>query len=369
MALTNFTLLTTEEKMTWSRDIWKQARNQMFLTKFLGEGPNSMIQHVKELTKTERGTKAVMTLVPDLEGDGVAGDRQLRDNEESIKAFDQVIQIDQLRNANKSEGRMAEQRSIVKFRETSRDVLSYWLADRCDQLAFLTLSGLAYSNKNSGGTRVGSDLANLAFAADVAAPTNGRVIRWNGTNKVLVANGATSDVTAADTPTWEMLVQLKAYAKTNYIRGIREGGEETYHVFLSPLAMSKLKLDPTYMANLQLAQKRGDGNALFTGSSVKIDGLYLHEFRHVYNTNGTSTKWGAGNLIDGCQMLFCGAQALGMADIGVPTWVEEDDDYENQQAIATAKIFGFLKPKFYTQYGLFPQTTQDFGVISVYVAQ
>ena len=235
--------------------------------------------------------------------------------------------------------------------------------------AFLTLSGLAYSNKNSGGTRVGSDLANLTFAADVAAPTSGRVIRWNGTNKVLVPNGATSDVTAADTPTWELLVQLKAYAKTNYIRGIREGGEETYHVFLSPLAMSKLKLDPVYMANLQLAQKRGDGNALFTGSSVKIDGLYIHEFRHVYNTNGTSTKWGSGNLIDGCQMLFCGAQSLGMADIGVPTWVEEDDDYENQQAIATAKIFGFLKPKFYTQYGLYPQTTQDFGVISVYVAQ
>lgn len=370
MATTNFTRLTTEQKTVWSRDMWKQARNLTFVNKFLGDGPNSLIQHITELTKTERGTRAVMTLVPDLEGDGVAGDRALKGNEEQIKAFDKVIQIDQLRNANKSEGRMAEQKSIVRFRETSKNVLAYWLSDRIDQLAFLTLSGLAYSVKNSGGNRVGSDLANLAFAADVAVPSTARALRWDGTNKVLVANGATSTVTAADTPTYNMFVQLKAYAKNSYIRGIREGGEETYHVFLSPLAMAKLKLDPDYIANLRSAGPRSvSENPLFSGSTVKLDGLYFHEFRHVYNTSGTATKWGAGSLIDGCQVLFCGAQALGMADIGAPGWVEEDDDYENQQAVSTWKIFGFLKPQFYTQYGSAPQTTQDFGVVSVYVAQ
>lgn len=370
MSTTNFTRLTTEQKTVWSRDLWKQARNLAFTSKFLGDGPNALIQHITELTKTERGTRAVMTLVPDLEGDGVAGDRALKGNEEQIKAFDKVIQIDQLRNANKSEGRMAEQKSIVKFRETSKNVLAYWLSDRIDQLAFLTLSGVAYTQKNSGAVRVGSDLSNLAFASDVAVPTNGRVFRWDGTNKALVANGATSAVTAADTPTYNMFVQLKAYAKNSYIRGIREGGEETYHVFLSPLAMAKLKLDPDYINNLRNAGPRDTGsNPLFTGSTVKLDGLYFHEFRHVYNTSGTTTKWGAGNLVDGCQILFCGAQAMGMADIGMPGWVEDDDDYENQQAVSTWKIFGFLKPQFYTQYGTNPQTTQDFGVVSVYTAQ
>ncbi len=372
MSTTNFTRLTTEQKTVWSRDLWKQARNLSFVNKFLGEGPNSLIQHITELTKTERGTRAVMTLVTDLEGDGVAGDRALKGNEEQIKAFDKVIQIDQLRNANKSEGRMAQQRSIVKFRETSRDVLAYWLADRVDQMAFLTLSGVAYSQKNTGIARVGSDLPNLTFAADVAAPTSARVLRWDGTNKVLTTSGATSSVAAADTPTYNMLVQLKAYAKNSYVRGIREGGEETYHVFFSPLAMAKLKLDPEYILNVRHAQTRGDGNPLFTGATVKLDNLYLHEYRHVYNTTQAvsgSTKWGAGNLIDGCQVLFCGAQALGMADIGSPEWEEEQDDYGNQQAVATSKIFGYLKPSFYTQYGAAPQTTQDFGVISVYVAQ
>lgn len=370
MATTNFTRLTTEQKTVWSRDLWKQARNMAFVTKFLGDGPNALIQHITELTKTERGARAVMTLVPDLEGDGVAGDRALKGNEEQIKAFDRVIQIDQLRNANKSEGRMAEQKSIVKFRETSKNVLAYWLSDRIDQLAFLTMSGVAYSQKNNGGARVGSDLANLAFAADVAAPTAARVYRWNGTDKTLVQNGATSAVTAADTPTYNMFVQLKATAKNNYVRGIREGGEETYHAFLSPLAMAKLKLDPDYIQNLRNAGPRStESNPLFSGSTVKLDGIYFHEFRHVYNTSGTATKWGAGNAIDGCQILFCGAQSMGMADLGAPGWEEEDDDYGNQHAVSTWKIFGFLKPKFYTQYGPLPQTEQDFGIISVYVAQ
>ncbi len=372
MVTTNFTRLTTEEVTVWSRDLWKYARNKAFISQFMGKGHNSIIQHIDELSKTEKGARAVMTLVPDLEGDGVAGDRQLEGNEEQIKAFDKVIRIDQLRNANASEGRMADQKSIVRFRETSRDVLAYWLADRWDQMAFLTLSGVAYSKRPNGATRVGSDLINLEFAADVSAPTSARKLRWNGTTGSFDVNGATSSVTAADTPSWEMIVKLKAYAKEEYMRGVRgDGGSEKFHAFLTPTAMSKLKMDPNYLAALQHAKKRGNANELFTGDFVDVDGVILHEFRHVYNTSGlaSGSKWGEGGLVDGCQMLFCGAQALGMADIGMPEWVEEDRDYKNRQAIAVGKIAGFLKPAYITQYGQGAATSQDFGVISVYVAQ
>lgn len=370
MALTNFGSLTSEQKTVWSRDLWKQARNMSFVNRFLGKGPNSLIQHVTELKKTEKGARAVITLLADLQGDGVAGDRTLEGNEEAMQTFDQVIRIDQLRHANRHEGRMADQKSVVEFRGNSRDVLAYWLADRIDQMAFLTLSGVAYSKKNDGTDRTGSDLPYLEFAADVAAPTNNRRLRWDGTNKVLIANAATSGIAAADTPMWEMFVQLKAYAKTRYIRGVNEaGGEETYHAFLSPQAMAKLKQDPTYMQNLRHAQERDKSNPLFTGSSVKIDGIYLHEFRHVYNTYGAASgsKWGSGSTIDGCQVLFCGAQSLGMADIGSPEWVEKGFDYDNQQGISVGKILGFLKPKFGNIYE--GGSTEDFGVISCYVAQ
>lgn len=370
MATTNFALLTDEQKTIWSKDLWKHARNYAFINKFLGTGSNSMIQHITELKKSEKGARAVITLLADLEGDGVAGDRTLEGNEEAMKSYDQVIRIDQIRHANRHEGKMADQKSVVEFRNNSRDVLAYWLADRTDQLAFLTLSGVSYSMRNNGIARTGSDLPYLEFAADVAAPTNLRKLRWDGTAKALVQNGATNTVVTADTPMWELFVQLKAFAKDQYLRGIKgAGGDEQFHVFLTPQAMAKLKLDPTYMLNLRSAQKRSETNPLFTGSSVEIDGITFHEFRHVYNTSGASSgsKWGASGTVDGCQILFCGAQALAMADIGSPDWNEKGFDYENQQGISIGKILGFLKPKFNSIYS--GNTVQDFGVISVYVAQ
>jgi N4-gp56 family major capsid protein len=369
MAVTNFANLTQEQKTVWSLDFWRQARNQSFINKFLGSGPDSMIQHITSLTKTQKGARAVITLLADLEGDGIAGDRTLEGNEEELKSYDQVIRIDQIRNANRQEGRMADQKSIVNFREQSRDKLAYWLADRMDQLAFLTLAGIDYSMHPNGTTRVGSDLKNLEFAKDVTAPSAKRVARWNGAAKTLEIGGASNQVVATDTPMWELFVQLKAYAKDNYIRGVGSGGEETFHAFLSPAAMAKLKLDETYRDNLRLAQSRGDKNELFTGSSVKVDGIYLHEFRHVPNTRlaASGAKYGATGTVDGCQILFCGAQALGMADLGAPEWVEKEFDYDNSPGISVAKILGFLKPQFTTQYS--GGTKEDHGVMSVYVAQ
>lgn len=369
--LTNFALLTNEQKTVWSMDTWRMARNYSFVNKFLGNGSNSMIQHITELKKSEKGARAVITLLADLEGDGVAGDRTLEGNEEAMKSYDQVIRIDQLRHANRHEGRMADQKSVVEFRNNSRDVLAYWLAERIDQLAFLTLSGVSYAMRNNGAPRVGSDFPFLEFAADVSAPTNLRKLRWDGSAKKLVLNGATNALVVGDTPMWELFVQLKAYAKDQYLRGIKgAGGDEVFHAFLTPQAMARLKLDPTYMQNVRSAQKRSADNPLFSGGdAVMIDGIVFHEYRNVYNTSGATApnKWGSSGDVDGCQILFCGAQALAMADIGNPEWVEKGFDYENQQGISTGKILGFLKPKFNSIYA--GNTTQDFGVISVYVAQ
>jgi len=364
MTVTNFNALTDEQKTVWSRQVWKAARNYAFTTKFTGSGPNAMIQRITELTKSEKGTRAVITLVADLEEDGVGGDNQLEGNEEEIKAYDQVIQIDQLRQANRHKGKLADQKSVVTFRSNSRDVLAYWLADRIDQLAFLTLSGVAYTATNRGGTRSSSTFAGLDFADDVSLPTTNRHRRWDATSGLVAGVGQTGSVAAADTPSWAMLVELKAFAKENYVRGIKgPGGQEFYHVFQTPAGMAKLRQDPDYLANVRNAGVRGGSNELFKGTdTVMVDGLMIHEYRHVYNTKGadSGSKWGAGLAIDGQRMLFAGAQALGMADIGAPEWVEKGFDYDNQQGISIGKMFGFLKPVFRSQIA---EQDEDFGVI------
>lgn len=370
MATTNFASLTTEQKTVWSRDLWRQARNLSFINQFASTGPTSVVQRITELTKSEKGARAVLTLIADMTTDGIAGDNALEGNEEQLKTFDQTINIDQLRNANRHKGRMADQRSVVNFREVSKDVLAYWLADRLDQLALLTLAGVSYGTATNGATRpVTSQLSSLAFASDVAALTSNRWFRWDGTTSKALTTAATASVVATDTPSYSMLVQMKARAKATYMRGVAgNGGQETFHVFMHPLALGKLKLDPDFLANIRYAFMGNTGNnPLLTGAFVMSDGLIIHEHRHVYNTTGlaSGSKWGGSGTVEGSAVLMCGAQALGFADLGTPVWEEKGFDYENQQAISVGKIFGFLNPKYYNNY---TGQVDNFGVIRVDVA-
>lgn len=370
MPFTNFAALTQEQKTIWSLDLWREARHYMFLSKFMGKGTNSMIQQCTELTQSEKGARAVITLVADLEEDGVAGDRELEGNEEGLSSYDQVIRIDQLRHANLHAGAMADQKSIINFRSESRDKLAYWLAERSDQMAFLTLAGINYTQKTDGSARnPNSNLPLLEYAADVTAPTAKRRLRWNSATKTLVPAATTNDVTAADSPSYEWITKLKAYAHTHGIRGIKEaGGKDAYHLFLTPDALVKLKTDPDYKANLQYAQARDSSNPLFSGSGVRVDGVYIHEYRHVPNTVGAASgsKFGAAGTVEGCHALFCGAQALGYADIGTANWTEKEFDYGNRPGISVGKIFGMKKPVFRS---IWDNSVEDFGVIVNYMAQ
>ena len=122
-----------------------------------------------------------------------------RGNEEALRAYDIVVQLDQLRFANRLAGRLADQKSVVNFREHSRDALAYAMADRIDQLAFLTMSGVSYGLKNNGALRnplgSGQNLSDLAFSSDVSAPTTNRHRRWDATSG-LVAGDVTATVAA-----------------------------------------------------------------------------------------------------------------------------------------------------------------------------
>ena len=381
MALTNFGTLTGDQLQMWSRDFWKVARNQSFISQFAGTGSNAMVQRITELTKNQKGTKANITLLADMTGDGITGDNTLEGNEEALRAYDITIELDQLRFANRIAGRLTDQKTVVNFREQSRDALAYAMADRIDQLAFLTLSGVAYTLKNNGGLRAtsgsaGHELVDLEFASDVSAPTGDRHRRVDGSG---IVAGDTTALEATDKLGYKHIVELKAYAKDNYIRGIRAAGnEEVFHMFVTPQQMASLKLDSDFLANVRNAGVRGPSNSLFAGnSSLMVDGVMIHEFRHVFNTSGATAgtssnagaagyKWGANADVNGGRALFCGAQALAMADIGLPDVVEDTFDYGNQSGISIGKIFGLRKPKYNSDIS---GSTQDFGVICLDTAQ
>lgn len=360
---TNFAALTPQQKLVWSRDVWQAARDQMFINKFIGTAESSMIQRVTELTKTEKGEQVIMHLVADLVEDGIQGDNEREGNEEAMQSYSQIINIDLISHGVRNTGKLAEQKTVIRFREHARDRLSYWLANRMDQLAFLTMSGISYAFKPDGSARdAGSPFPNLAFAADVAAPTTQRSLMWNGT---ALLPSVTASIASTFVPTYKMVVDSIAYAKDHYIKPLMSGGKEYYVMLVKPGTLAALKKDADYQrAVVGVATKTGEASPWFTGAQVTIDGAVLHEHRLVYSTKGAATgsKWGAGGAVDGTRTLLCGAQALGMCDLGPPEWSEKQFQYDSQQGINVDKMFGMLKPKFYSIYD---RSVEDFGVLAI----
>lgn len=364
MATTDFAALSSARKKVWATEIWMAGRDANFWQSngFVGGGTNNVIQRVTELTRTERGEECIMQLVADLQNDGIAGDGILAGNEEALFNDSISLKIDQLRHGVRSKGAMSEQRTVVRFRSTAKEKLGFWFGDKLDEMMFLVASGMAFTLKNDNSTRTGSTLSQLAFAADVAAPSSGRI-------KYAGSATSTASLTTADTMNWNLIVGIQAYAKRKRMKPIRAGGREYYALLMSTEQMRDLKKDSTYQTNVGRAAVRGPDNPLFKNAAAVIDGCILYEHNKVATTLGlaSSSKWGSGGTVDGAQALLLGAQALGFATLGDVEYEEADvNDYKNRPGIAVGRMIGMVKPQFTSLTD--SSTKQDFGILSLYTA-
>jgi N4-gp56 family major capsid protein len=364
---TDFGALTEAQKRIWAGETWTQGRDESFWFSmgFIGKNETDMsrpIHRITKLTETERGTECVMQLVLDMQGDGVVGNNVLEGNEESLVNDAQTIRIDHLRHGVKSKGSMAEQATVIRFRATAKDKLAFWLADKVDELCFLTIAGRSYTLRTDGSTRGASQLSQLAFAADVAAASSGRILH---------AGSATNEgsLTANDTVSWNFLVGAKAFAERKRLKPIRDGGKNYYAVVLSTEGLRDLLKDSTYQTIVSRAAERGSKNPLFQNAVAVVQGLVIHSHAKVFNTLGLTSgnRWGAGGTIHGAQHILMGAQALGLATIGNSQMAESDTtDYGDKPGIAFGRKFGLLKPQFKSVYD--GNNREDFGVISLKTA-
>lgn len=365
MTATDFGSLTAAQKKVWASKLWLQFRDESFWQSngFIGTNMNTPIHRVDELTKTTRGHECVMQIVNDLESDGVVGDNQRTGQEEQMVNDAQVITIDCLAHSVKSKGQMSEQATVIRFREQAKDKLAFWLPDKIDELMFLTASGRAYTLKTDLSTRTASQLPQLAFAADVTAPS---------TNRVKYAGSATSEatLTTSDKMSWTVCVTAKTYARRQGIRPIRQGGKEYYAMVMSPEQRRDLLLDSTYQTIVRSASERGQNNPLFKNSLATVDGLILYEHRKVINTTGLTSgvdKWGSGNTVEGAQAILMGAGGLGFTTINGGEWAEADqNDYGTKPGISYGQMLGMLKPQYKPRGS--SSTREDYGLVAVKTA-
>ena len=363
MAVTNFGRLSGEQKTYWERELWKYMRDQAFWSQFMSTGSNTPVTHITKLTTTERGTRAMIQLVPDLHGRGVSNDNERVGNEEALETLLLPVEVGLIYNGVTNKGKLSDQKNVINFREVARDRLKYWLANAVDKLAFLTISGISYQYDLDGSDAgSGNPWTELSFASDVTPPSAGRHVYFDGSD---LQPGNTSAITTGMTPKYGMLVDLRAYAKTSYMKPIQAGGREYYMWVCDPRSLAALKKDPDFLRAVSQAASRGKSNPIFNGVIETIDGILIREHNLVYNTTGApdGSKWGAGGHVDGTRSLFMGAQGLAFADITAPEWTEEKRNMGNRAAIGVDKFVGFRKPVFDNPYT--GNSNEDFGVIAV----
>lgn len=369
MALTDFGALSQAQKVVWADEISIAGRDESFWLSngFVGKNTADMsrpVHRITELTRTERGHRCIMQLVAELQEDGTWGDNELTDNEENLVNDTVEIVIDQMRHGVKSKGKMAEQRTVVRFRSMAKNKLSFWLGDKIDEMMFLVAAGRAFTLTTGGATRSGtSQLPQAAFASDITAPS---------TNRIMYGGDATGegDLVAADKMTWDLIVTACAKAKRKRIKPIRDRGKPHYIIVMSTEQMRDLKKDSDYKTLVSTAGPRGSKNPLFMNAAAVIDGVVLYEHPKTYSTldaTSGSAKWGSGNTVDGAQAILLGSQAIGYSTVGGAEFEEADKtDYGNRPGISYGRMIGLLKPQFLSIYD--SNATEDFGMITIKTA-
>lgn len=365
---TDFAGQQPKQRLAWGHETYRAFRESFFFDGWLGKGQDCIVEHITEITQNDKGTSgAMLRLVADIYGGGTTGDNRLRGRERKLDAAWQEVTFDQIRNGVVTKGELAEQKSVVQTRDEASDVLARWMANTVEDQLMLMASGISFGFNLDGSPRVSPDAQDnwtgLDYAANVRAPSANRFYRWNAATDTFLP-GDTTQIVVGDKPVYKMLPQLFALARRKRIKPIRSKGKD-YLVFLTtPEAISSFYQDPDFRTTIVQGGVRGDDNPIFKNATVTLHGLVLQDYTKVFNTLGAADgqKWGAGGHIDGARSLLLGSQALAFADLKVPMWKEELDDYENVKGIAVRKWMGVLQPQFPDP---FTGTTEDFNRIAI----
>jgi N4-gp56 family major capsid protein len=353
-------------KDAWGHKAYDEFVEQFFFTGMLGNGENAIIEHITELTKNNKGESgAWLHLVADVHGGGIVGDNTLENRERDLEASWIRANFDQIRNGMVTKGRVSEQKSVINARKQFRKKMARWLAECMEDQAVLTASGISYAFNTDGSPRVTpanqDPWTDLAYAADVTAPTSNRHFRWDDSTGLEA--GDTTQIATADVPKYNMIPEIEAKARTSRITPIRVGGEEYFLWLIHTNAMAKLWQNAEFRSVVVDGQVRGAGNPIFKGSKVTMNNLIIKPYNRTFNTlgAGSGSKWGGGT-VDGSRSLVMGAQALAMVDLGAVNWEEDHRDFRNRWALAVDKMAGWLKPRFKDSH---TDTVEDFSIISV----
>lgn len=337
MAMTEYPTNHPLAVKKWAMGIGRDILQDVYFSKFMGEGSDNLVQIKTELSKGP-GDTLYFGLRHLLSGDGVTSDNTAEGNEEALVTSDDALVINQLRHSVRSRGKMSEQRIPFEVREEARVGLKDWWTDRLETIFFNHICG------NTAETRP----AYRGFNT-ITAPTTGR--------KLYSSVDHTSDETLDSSDTFNLDVVDAAieYARTANpkIRPLRIGGGEYFVMFLHEYSATDLRRTTSAgdWFDIQRAAMEGgkvSGSPIFTTALGEYHGVIFH--RSKYLPLGINSSTGA-TISTVRRNVLCGAQAavMGFGRDNGPTrfnWVEKKFDYDNQLGVSSGSIFGLKKTTF-----------------------
>lgn len=371
----NFGTLADGEIDVWRKQITYFAKDNDPFDAISG-GDESVVQIVDDLTKTE-GETIVTQAVPYITDGGRVGDTEREGREVELSSDSMRTTIDIISQQNRNKGKLSDQQSVIKFRETSSKVLQQWIVETQAQQKFHVLSGINMSLNLNGGVRMDSnsdgntgpsEWKDLAWASDITPPSANRHIRIDGST--ISDDRDNTALVATDTLNYKSITDACAFLEDAYVKPVMDGGGEPYFfLFLTPRAIAKLKQDQDFL-NAQISgQNRGDENPIFTGAIKTVDGLAIRKHRYVYTNReaGAGNMWGASGDVVGSRGLLLGAQAMVQANCSDWDWIEEKFQYKSQTGISTDAIYGMRKTVYENRHSTDANgkyLKEDFGVVA-----
>lgn len=322
---------------------------------YMGTDENSIIQIVEDLTK-EAGSSVSLPVVMRLSNAGVTGDNTLEGNEESLGNYQQLVNVDQIRNGVVIGG-MSQQSTEIDMLMAARTMLKMWIMDnlRDDILQ-------ALGSPNVDGVTAYASCSETQKDTWVAAQNPA-----SGNHRVLfgavASNYSAGDHSASllnvdsstDVLDYDIIQLAKRLAKKAdpHIRPVKiKGGREYFVAFCESYSFRDLKADTESMHTSGGA--RGQDNPMFQDPDLLLDGVICREVPEIATISGV----GASSINVGPNYL-CGAQAVGLAWAKRSDFVTQETDYKNKKGVAVSEIRGVEK--------ITPNSVQH-GVLTIYTS-
>lgn len=341
----------------WSADLAVDARKKSYFeAKFIGTSENSIIQRKTELD-TGSGDRISFDLSVQMRGEATYGDARLEGKEESLKFYTDEVNIDQVRKAASSGGRMTRKRTVHDLRTVAKGRLSDWFARFYDEAIFMYLSGARGINADFIETPAYTGFARNPFET----PDDGHILFGGDaiSKQTLTSADIMTRSVIERACTKATMMQAEDPETANMVP-VKINSEEHYVCVMSPYQEFDLRNnDAGGWLEIQKAAAAAEGksNPIFKGGLGMINNTVLHSHRNVIRFD----DYGASADLAASRALFMGRQAAvvayGNSGGGLRyQWEEETKDYGNELTVASGFIGGMKKTRF---------NDRDFGVLSI----